>query len=112
MTNSREKALFLTSIKELIYGERKKEIAELLSQNKIDWLRFKKIVIYHGLLPFIYLVLKDFSSLLPQDLIECLKDVGFLDEDFNLFMEDVDMAIRCRRKGSILAGEEPSALNS
>ena len=25
--------------------------------------------------------------------------MGFLNEDFNLFMEDVDMAIRCRRKG-------------
>lgn len=29
---------------------------------------------------------------------ECLKDVGFLDEDFNMFMEDVDMGIRCRMK--------------
>jgi len=30
---------------------------------------------------------------------KCLKEVGSLDEDFNLFMEDVDMAIRCRKKG-------------
>ncbi len=31
--------------------------------------------------------------------MECLKDVGLLDEDFNMFMEDVDMAIRCKKKG-------------
>jgi radical SAM protein with 4Fe4S-binding SPASM domain len=30
---------------------------------------------------------------------ECLKDVGFLDEDFNMFVEDVDLCIRCRKKG-------------
>lgn len=30
---------------------------------------------------------------------ECLEDIGFLDEDFNMFMEDVDMGIRCRKKG-------------
>lgn len=30
---------------------------------------------------------------------KCLKDVGLLDEDFNMFMEDVDMGIRCRKKG-------------
>ena len=30
---------------------------------------------------------------------ECLGQVGYLDEDFNMFMEDVDMGIRCRKKG-------------
>gem|GEM_PF-555348 len=30
---------------------------------------------------------------------KCLADAGLLDEDFNLFMEDVDMSIRCRKKG-------------
>ena len=30
---------------------------------------------------------------------ECLEDVGLLDEDFNMFMEDIDMGIRCRKKG-------------
>ena len=30
---------------------------------------------------------------------ECLDEVGLLDEDFNMFMEDVDMGIRCRNKG-------------
>ena len=29
----------------------------------------------------------------------CLKDVGPLDEDFNMYVEDVDMAIRARDKG-------------
>lgn len=31
--------------------------------------------------------------------MDCLKDVGLLDEDFNMFMEDVDMSIRCKIKG-------------
>jgi len=30
---------------------------------------------------------------------KCLEDAGFLDEDFNMYMEDVDMSIRCREKG-------------
>ena len=30
---------------------------------------------------------------------KCLSDVGLLDEDFNIFIEDVDMGIRCRKKG-------------
>ncbi|MBU4251626.1 MAG: glycosyltransferase, partial [Candidatus Omnitrophica bacterium] len=30
---------------------------------------------------------------------KCLKNVGLLDEDFNMYMEDVDMALRCRNKG-------------
>ena len=30
---------------------------------------------------------------------KCLDKVGLLDEDFNMFMEDVDMAIRCKKKG-------------
>lgn len=29
---------------------------------------------------------------------ECLDDVGLLDEDFNMFLEDVDLGIRCRKK--------------
>ncbi|MBM3245589.1 MAG: radical SAM protein, partial [Candidatus Omnitrophica bacterium] len=30
---------------------------------------------------------------------KCLDDVGYLDEDFNMFLEDVDMGIRCTKKG-------------
>jgi GT2 family glycosyltransferase len=30
---------------------------------------------------------------------ECLNDVGLLDEDFNMYMEDVDMSIRINKKG-------------
>ena len=30
---------------------------------------------------------------------KCLREVGFFDEDFNMFMEDVDMSMRCRAKG-------------
>ena len=29
---------------------------------------------------------------------ECLDDMGYLDEDFNMYMEDVDMSIRARQK--------------
>jgi len=29
----------------------------------------------------------------------CLKEIGLLDEDFNMFMEDVDIGFRCRKKG-------------
>ena len=29
---------------------------------------------------------------------ECLDDVGLLDEDFIMYMEDIDMAIRCKNK--------------
>jgi radical SAM protein with 4Fe4S-binding SPASM domain len=30
---------------------------------------------------------------------KCLKEAGLLDEDFNIHLEDVDMAIRCKKKG-------------
>jgi len=30
---------------------------------------------------------------------ECFDDVGLLDEDFNMFLEDVDMSIRAKQKG-------------
>jgi len=30
---------------------------------------------------------------------KCLEDVGLFDEDFNMYLEDVDMSIRCRKKG-------------
>ena len=30
---------------------------------------------------------------------ECLKDVGFFDEDYVMFFEDIDYSIRCRDKG-------------
>lgn len=30
---------------------------------------------------------------------ECFKKVGFFDEDFNMFLEDVDMGYRCGKKG-------------
>jgi MoaA/NifB/PqqE/SkfB family radical SAM enzyme/GT2 family glycosyltransferase len=29
---------------------------------------------------------------------KCLKEIGLFDEDFNMFMEDVDMSIRCRKR--------------
>lgn len=29
---------------------------------------------------------------------ECLDDVGLLDEDFNMFLEDIDLGIRCRKR--------------
>jgi GT2 family glycosyltransferase len=30
---------------------------------------------------------------------ECLNDIGLLDEDFNMYLEDVDMSIRAKQKG-------------
>jgi MoaA/NifB/PqqE/SkfB family radical SAM enzyme/GT2 family glycosyltransferase len=30
---------------------------------------------------------------------KCLDEAGYFDEDFNMFLEDVDMSIRCRNKG-------------
>jgi len=29
----------------------------------------------------------------------CLQDTGLLDEDFNMYLEDVDLSLRCRKKG-------------
>ncbi|MFA5276245.1 MAG: glycosyltransferase family 2 protein [Candidatus Omnitrophota bacterium] len=34
---------------------------------------------------------------------ECLKNIGLFDEDFNMYLEDVDMAIRCKKRGWKLA---------
>jgi GT2 family glycosyltransferase len=34
---------------------------------------------------------------------ECIEDVGLLDENFGMYLEDVDFAIRCRKKGWKLA---------
>jgi radical SAM protein with 4Fe4S-binding SPASM domain len=30
---------------------------------------------------------------------KCLEDIGLLDEDFNIYLEDVDMSLRCRKNG-------------
>jgi len=48
------------------------------------------------------IITEDISSICGCSVLyrrKCLEDVGLLDEDFNIFMEDVDMGIRCRGKG-------------
>ena len=49
-----------------------------------------------------YSIIKEVTSICGCSVLysrKCLKDVGLLDEDFNMFLEDVDMSIRCRKKG-------------
>ncbi|MFA4991546.1 MAG: glycosyltransferase, partial [Candidatus Omnitrophota bacterium] len=41
---------------------------------------------------------------------KCLDDVGFLDEDFVMYMEDVDLFLRCRDKGWKLMYEPKSVV--
>lgn len=46
--------------------------------------------------------IKEVTSLCGSSVIYrrgCLEDVGLLDEDFNMYLEDVEMGIRCRKKG-------------
>jgi GT2 family glycosyltransferase len=43
---------------------------------------------------------KDIASICGCSVLyrrKCLDDVGLLDEDFNMYLEDVDMCIRCRK---------------
>lgn len=45
---------------------------------------------------------KEVSSLSGASVLfkrQCLEDVGYLDEDFVMYMEDIDMFLRCRQKG-------------
>jgi len=71
----KEKLLTLAIAKELICSSTcQEEIGSLLSENKIDWIKFKDFIIYHDLTPFAYLVLKNFGSFLPFELKDFLKN--------------------------------------
>ncbi len=45
---------------------------------------------------------------------DCIKEVGFFDEDFIMFFEDVDYSIRCKKKvgKSIMRRRAWSTINS
>lgn len=67
-----EAELVLAIAKEIVFDQ-KSNILDLIQKGSIDWSRFKEIIIYHGLTPFVYPILKDYLSLLPEDLNQTLK---------------------------------------
>ena len=68
-----ETALIVTCIKRIIYNTRDydKDIVLLLNRT-IAWPEFKRLVLYNGLASFMYITLKPFYSLLPEDIKEFL----------------------------------------
>jgi len=55
-------------------GIREQKIWHLLSAGSIDWKKFKELITYHNITPFVYLALRDFDSFLPHDLKELLRN--------------------------------------
>lgn len=55
-------------------GSKKERIGNLLSPKSINWERFKDLIIYHELTPFVYLALKSSDSFLPQELERFLEN--------------------------------------
>lgn len=73
-----EEFLLLKLFNALVEGNCKQEIADIISQNKINWKRFKELLIYHELIPFAYLIIKNHSLHLPSDFRELLKNNYYL----------------------------------
>ena len=61
-------------IKEIVFRENSREIKDCLTSSNIDWLRFKELISYHELAPFVYPVIKDLDSSVPEDIIEFFKN--------------------------------------
>jgi hypothetical protein len=68
----KEKRLVLAVVREFVSKTGREEIS-LLARDKINWQRFKKLIVYHELTPFIYLVSKNHNLFLPEKLKEFLK---------------------------------------
>ena len=66
-----ESELVLAIAKNIVYNQ-KDNVADLVKNGNINWLNFKDSLRYHSLGHFAYLSLKDYSSLLPQDLVKVL----------------------------------------
>ncbi|MFH1504505.1 MAG: nucleotidyltransferase family protein [Candidatus Omnitrophota bacterium] len=65
---------FIKAVVRKLVGVEEDNIETLLNSQSINWERFKEFINYHELTPFVYSLVKDFSSLLPLDLIEFLKN--------------------------------------
>jgi hypothetical protein len=85
---SAESKLALAVIKHIVYG-RNNGIESLIKNENINWPEFKKILIYHELLPFAYRALKDFFSLLPRDIVKTLSATYYHYLNYNLFLEQL-----------------------
>ncbi len=51
-----------------------KETKDLLDLSSIRWERFKNLIIYHELVPFAYLALKDFNQFIPGKIMNFLEN--------------------------------------
>lgn len=69
---SPESELVLVIAKEMVYPH-KDGCLPIISKRDIDWLKFKDSLVYHRLLPFAYISLKEYFYLLPEDFVRSLE---------------------------------------
>lgn len=67
-----ESELVLAVAKDVVFGAQGRALS-IVKENKVDWQKFKDSVLYHGLAPFVFLVLKDGLNLLPAELAGVFK---------------------------------------
>lgn len=85
-------------------NSKEERIKGLLSLQRINWRIFKELIVYHDLIPFAYLTLKNSNSFLPQDLREFLKNNYYctLTRCQNLWQEFLRMSIAFEQAGITL----------
>ena len=100
-----EERLVLFVIQKIVYpNENDEGIGQLLSSQAINWQRVKELMIYHEVVPFAYVALKNCSSLLPQDLAGFLKNTYYCTfiRDGYLRQEFLKISDACTEKGIVL----------
>ncbi len=103
LKNSPEETLIRFIVRQMI-GDKKKEIKDLLNLHPINWGRFKDLIIYHELTPFVYLALKDLNQFVPQDIMEFLRNnyYGALIRCQNLWQEFLRISMAFQQAGVTL----------
>ncbi|MFH1441172.1 MAG: nucleotidyltransferase family protein [Candidatus Omnitrophota bacterium] len=69
-----EGELILLAIKQSFSNDKTKGIECLINSGRINWQRFQEFIVYHELILPAYLVLKDYTYVIPPNLIKLLKN--------------------------------------
>lgn len=72
MLKNPELKLIEFALNKIIYGTSDVDTDSLLANKAINWGRFKDLLEYHEISPFVYMALKPYLSLMPEDTKEML----------------------------------------
>jgi hypothetical protein len=53
------------------------EIKRIPADNSVDWDLFRQLIIFHQLIPLVYLKLNDFLEILPVELVKLIKNTSY-----------------------------------